>query len=159
MATFNARRDLMLILLRLVVGFGFAAHGYAKLARGPEHFAEILVSLHVPAPHLMAWLTTVVELVGGIGVMAGAFVSLLAIPLTIVLVTAMLTVHLQYGFSSVRLLSVSDSGATFGPVGYELDLLYLAALLAVASVGPGNASVDAWRAARRLQSSLGRRAS
>ena len=28
--------------LRLIVGYGFAAHGYAKLARGPDAFIDIL---------------------------------------------------------------------------------------------------------------------
>jgi putative oxidoreductase len=136
------------LFLRLVVGFGFAAHGYAKLARGPEGFAVILSALHVPAPHFMAWATALLEFVGGIGVMAGAFVPLLALPLAVILVTAAITVHLPYGFSSVRLTAVSSTGAQFGPIGYELDLLYLAALLTIAVAGPGRFSLDTWRLAR-----------
>jgi putative oxidoreductase len=31
--------------LRFVIGFGFAARGYAKLARGPDQFAVISVPL------------------------------------------------------------------------------------------------------------------
>ena len=60
----------------------------------------------------------------------------------------MVTVHLRYGFSSVKLLSVTASGAQFGPVGYELDLLYLAALLIFALQGPGPLSIDNLRQAR-----------
>ena len=41
--------------LRLCVGCGFMAHGYAKLARGLEHFISILGALSVPAPRLMGW--------------------------------------------------------------------------------------------------------
>jgi hypothetical protein len=41
--------------LRLIVGYGFIAHGYSKLAHGPSHFAAILHALSVPAPELMAW--------------------------------------------------------------------------------------------------------
>jgi hypothetical protein len=52
------------IPLRLVVGFGFMEHGYAKLARGPESFAAILHALGMPAPTLFAWITIVVELFG-----------------------------------------------------------------------------------------------
>jgi uncharacterized membrane protein YphA (DoxX/SURF4 family) len=33
------------------------AHGFAKLAKGPDAFAFILHALGVPAPHLMAWAT------------------------------------------------------------------------------------------------------
>lgn len=134
--------------LRLVVGFGFAAHGYAKLARGPAGFATILLALHVPAPHFMAWATALLEFFGGLGVMAGAFVPLLALPLGVILLTAAITVHLPYGFSSVRLTAVTPAGAQFGPIGYELDLLYLAALLSVALAGPGRFSLDAWRLTR-----------
>ena len=34
-----------LLPLRLLIGYGFAAHGYAKLARGPAHFAAILAAI------------------------------------------------------------------------------------------------------------------
>ena len=137
------------LFLRLVVGFGFAAHGNAKLARGPEGFAAILLALHVPAPHFMAWATALLEFFGGLGVMAGAFVPLLALPLSVILLTAALTVHLPYGYSSVRLTAVTPAGAQFGPIGYELDLLYFAALVTVAFAGPGPFSLDGWRLARQ----------
>jgi hypothetical protein len=32
--------------MRLIVGYGFMAHGYAKLIRGPEHFVGVLHALH-----------------------------------------------------------------------------------------------------------------
>lgn len=138
-----------LVPLRLIVGFGFAAHGYAKLSRGPETFASVLTSLHVPQPHLMAWITTVIEFLGGISIMAGAFVVLLSIPLAVVMLTAMFSVHLQYGFSSVRLKAVTGMGAEFGPIGYELNLLYIAALLALAVSGSGTLSIDQYLRLRR----------
>lgn len=131
-----------LVPLRLMVGFGFAAHGYAKLSRGPDNFASLLTSLGVPQPQLMAWITTLLELLGGISIMAGAFVTLLSLPLAVVMLTAMVSVHLQYGFSSIRLKAVTSMGAEFGPVGYELNLLYIAALLALAVSGAGKLSVD-----------------
>ena len=40
--------------LRLIVGYGFIVHGYAKLSRGPDAFAVVLHTLGVPAPHLLA---------------------------------------------------------------------------------------------------------
>ena len=55
----------LLLPLRLMIGFGFAAHGYAKLSRGPDSFATILASMGVPQPHLMAWGTSLLELTGG----------------------------------------------------------------------------------------------
>lgn len=134
--------------LRLIVGYGFLAHGYAKLARGPETFAVVLHTLGVPAPAVLAWLTTLVELAGGIAVLAGAFVPLVSLPMAIVLLTALFTVHLPYGFFSVKLAEVSAAGVRFGPVGYEVILLYLASLAALAIGGAGPLSIDRWRARR-----------
>ena len=130
------------IPLRLIVGYGFMEHGFAKLSRGPEAFAAILHTMGVPAPHLMAWVTILTELIGGLAVLLGAFVPLVSLPMAAVLVVAMLTVHLPYGFSSIKLLSVTSGRAQFGPPGYELDLLYLACLAALVFGGPGPMAID-----------------
>jgi putative oxidoreductase len=125
------------IPLRLIVGYGFMAHGYSKLAHGPAHFAAILHALGVPAPALMAWLTIATELVGGAAVLIGAFVPLVSIPMAVVLLTAMFTTQLQYGFLAIKLQGVTAVGAQFGPPGYEVDLLYLACLAALVMGGSG----------------------
>jgi putative oxidoreductase len=130
------------IPLRLIVGYGFMEHGFAKLSRGPEAFAAILHTMGVPAPHLMAWLTILTEVVGGLAVLVGAFVPLASLPMAAVLLVAMLTVHLPYGFSSIKLLSVTAGRAQFGPPGYELDLLYLACLAALVLGGSGPMAID-----------------
>lgn len=137
-----------LLSLRLMIGFGFAAHGYAKLARGPDQFAGIVAALGIPAPGAVAWLTSLVELVGGAAVMLGAGVVPLSLPLGVIMITAMLGVHLRYGFSSIRLKTLGASGAEFGPIGYELNLLYLAGLVTLALGGSSPLSVDRWLAAR-----------
>jgi len=123
-------------------------HGYAKLARGPDAFAAVLHTLGVPAPHVLAWLTTLVELIGGLAILAGAYVPLAALPMAIVLLTALFTIHLPYGFFSVKLAEVTSSGTKFGPVGYEVVLLYLASLAALVAGGAGAFSIDGWRLAR-----------
>ena len=137
------------LALRLIVGYGFAAHGYAKLARGPETFGLVLHTLGVPLPTLLAWLTTVVEVVGGVAILIGAFVPIVSVPMAAVLLVAMFTVHLHYGFFSVKLVEVTEHGTKFGPVGYEIILLYLASLIALVLGGAGPLSVDRWRARRR----------
>ena len=96
--------------LRLIVGYGFMEHGYAKLTHGPERFVAILQALGVPAPELMAWVTIGVELLGGLAVLLGAFVSLASVPMAIMLLVAMFTTHLQYGFSSIKLQAVTAAG-------------------------------------------------
>jgi putative oxidoreductase len=137
------------LLLRLTIGYGFFMHGYAKWSRGPETFAVVLHTLGVPLPALFAWLTTFVELAGGLAVLAGAFIPLVSLPMLVVLLTALFTVHWPYGFFSVKLVEVSASGIKFGTVGYEIILLYLAGLVALAAGGAGPYSVDEWRAGRR----------
>ena len=90
--------------IRLIVGYGFWAHGYAKLARGPDKFA--------------------------------------AIPMAVVLLVAIVTVHLPNGFSSIKLQAFDAQGAHFGQPGYETDLLYLAGLVALTLTGAGPLSLD-----------------
>jgi putative oxidoreductase len=118
------------------------AHGFAKLTKGPDAFATILHALGVPAPHFMASVTILTELLGGLAVILGAFVSLTAIPMAAILLVAMFTVHLPYGFSSIKLMAVTPAGAQFGPPGYEVDLLYLACLAALVLSGPGPFAID-----------------
>jgi putative oxidoreductase len=138
-----------LLPLRLLVGYGFVAHGYAKLARGPATFANILAAIGVPHPVPIAWVTTLCELLGGVALMLGAAVALLSVPLVIVMLTALFSVHLRYGFSSIRLKAFGPSGAEFGPVGYELNLLYIAGLIVLALSAASPLSFDRFRASKR----------
>lgn len=128
--------------LRVMAGYGFMQHGFAKLVKGPEAFAVILHAIGVPAPHLMAWLTILVEVFGGLAVFLGAFVTLASLPMAAVLLVAIFTVHLPYGFSSIKLMSVTSGHAQFGPPGYECDLLYLACLAALVIGGSGPMAID-----------------
>jgi putative oxidoreductase len=129
--------------LRLIVGYGFIAHGYAKVMNGPDHFAAALQGLGVPAPHLAAWATIGFELLGGVAVLAGAYIPLISVPLTVILLVAVITVHLSYGFSSIKLRAVTAAGPQFGPPGYETDLLYIAALATLVLGGSGPLALDA----------------
>src|SRR6516162_3994028 len=135
--------------LRLIVGYGFIEHGFAKLARGFDAFPTILHALGVPAPHLMGWLTIFTEIVGGLAVLLGALVPLASIPMAAVLLVAIFTVHLPYGFSSINLQAVTAAGAQFGPPGFETDLLYLACLAALVLGGSGPLAIDGLLAKRR----------
>jgi len=137
------------IPLRLIVGYGFMEHGFAKLARGLDAFPAILQALGVPTPHLMGWLTIFVEIVGGLAVLLGALVPLASIPMAAVLLVATITVHLPYGFSSIKLQAVTAAGAQFGPPGFETDLLYLACLAALVLGGSGPLAIDSLLAKRR----------
>jgi putative oxidoreductase len=41
------------------------AHDYAKLMKDPDVFVGIVHAIGAPAAHVMAWLTILVELLGG----------------------------------------------------------------------------------------------
>jgi putative oxidoreductase len=128
--------------LRLIIGFGFMAHGWAKLSRGPSGFAKLLTQIGAPLPEATAWASTLVELLGGLAVFVGAFVQLVSIPLIVMMLVAMFTVHLRYGFSSINTIGLTAEGPKFGPPGYEVNLLYIAGLISLILGGAGALSID-----------------
>lgn len=128
--------------VRLIVGYGFIAHGVAKIEKNPDHFAAILQALNVPAPHLMAWLTIAIELLGGAATLVGAFLPIVSVPMIVVLLVATGSVHWQFGFTSIKLMDVTAAGPQFGPPGWETDALYLSCLLTLVFGGAGPLSVD-----------------
>jgi len=121
----------------------------SSIARWAPVPLRLIVGYGVPSPHLMGWLTIFVEIVGGLAVLSGALVPLASIPMTAVLLVAMFTVHLPYGFSSIKLQAVTAAGAQFGPPGFETDLLYLACLAALVLGGSGPLAIDGLLAKRR----------
>jgi len=140
--------------MRVVIGLGFLVHGLTKLNRGPAKFGALLNQLGIPLPLPTAWLTTATEIVGGIALIVGAFVALAAIPLIATMLVAMFTIHIHNGFSAVNTIGLTPAGPLFGPPGYEINLLYIAGLVALALGGPTAASLDALRR-RRGDSSRG----
>ncbi|HEY4133300.1 MAG TPA: DoxX family protein [Gemmatimonadaceae bacterium] len=143
-------QTLAIVPLRVIVGFGFIAHGYAKFSRGPGNFAKLLQQIHVPFPVPSAWMVTGLELVGGFAILVGVGVMLFSIPLIASMLVAMLQLQLRYGFSSVNTIGLTPDGPLFGPPGYEINLLYIAALILLAVVGPGPLSLYELRRARAM---------
>ena len=137
-------RQLAPLFLRLIIGLGFMAHGWAKLSRGPAGFEKLLSQTGVPFPHLMAWLSTLTELFGGLAIFLGVFVSITAIPLIVIMLVAMFTIHIHYGFSSIKTIGLTPEGPVFGPPGYEINLVYIAGLMSLVITGAGVLSVDSW---------------
>ena len=128
--------------LRLVIGYGFIAHGWAKLSRGPAGFARLLDQIGAPLPELTAWVSTLIEILGGLAILAGAFVAVVSVPLIVMMLVAMFTVHLRYGFSAIDTIGLTADGPQFGPPGIEVNLLYIAGLLALVLQGAGLFSID-----------------
>src|SRR5215468_10725754 len=134
--------------LRLIIGFGFMAHGWAKLSRGPSGFSKLLAQIGAPFPEATAWASTFVELLGGLAIFVGAFVEVVSVPLIVMMLVAMFTVHLKYGFSSINTIGLTQNGPQFGPPGYEVNLLYIAGLLSLILGGAGALSIDRLRSRR-----------
>jgi putative oxidoreductase len=142
-------RDWAPLPLRLVIGYGFAAHGWAKLSRGPEGFARLLEQIGAPLPEVTAWVSTSIEVLGGLAILAGAFVAAVSVPLIVMMLVALFTVHLRYGFSAINTIGLTADGPQFGPPGYEVNLLYIAGLLALILGGAGLCSIDGLLARRK----------
>ncbi|MGQ0715267.1 MAG: DoxX family protein [Gemmatimonadaceae bacterium] len=131
--------------LRIVIGFGMMYHGVPKLfsATGHSDFVGMLTNLGIPAPGILAWVVGILEFVGGFMLIVGAFVAAVAVLMLIEMAIAAILVHAQHGFNFMNITGISESGSlTFGMPGYEVNLLYMAGLLALAIGGAGAFSVD-----------------
>ena len=138
------------LLLRLIIGFGYMAHGWAKLSRGPAGFEKLVIYTGVPFPHITSWLVPLIELFGGLAILFGAFVTLISIPLIITQLVAMFTVQIKYGFSSVNTIGLTPNGPVFGPPGFEINLLYIAGLISFILTGAGIYSIDYIRGRKKV---------
>ena len=130
--------------LRLIIGFGFVYHGFPKLfsSQGHDMFLGMLQNIGVPAAGLMAWAVGIVEFLGGLALIVGAFVSVISVLLIINMLVALFTVHLPNGFNFMHITGMTEAGPQFGMPGYEVNLLYIAGLLALFLRGPTHLSVD-----------------
>jgi putative oxidoreductase len=137
--------------LRLIIGYGFMAHGWAKLSRGPAEFAKLLEYTGTPQPEITAWVSTFIEILGGLAILAGALVAVVSVPLIVMMLVALFTVHLRYGFSAINTIGLTADGPQFGPPGIEVNLLYIACLVALALGGAGLFSVDRLLARRKRE--------
>jgi putative oxidoreductase len=138
-------QGLGLAILRVVAGIVFLAHGGQKLLLvGPGNFgSQALAGLGVPLPVFMGYMVTLVELIGGILLIVGLFTRLVAILLAVDMLVATLMVHLPNGFFMAN-------------NGFEFTLLLLAAAVALAVSGPGEASLDKILASRTNNPTLAR---
>ena len=137
-------KNLAPLFPRFILGFGFVYHGFPKifLPGEREAFVGMLRTIGVPQPALMAWAVGALELVGGLALIAGAFVVIFGSLLTINMLVALFTVHLPQGFNFMHITGMTETGPTFGMPGYEVNLLYIAGLLVLILGGAGAFSVD-----------------
>lgn len=133
MARLGVAAGVALVVLRGIVGVVMAYHGYQKLTGGVPGFAQFVGSLGVPLATPVAYLVTFLELGGGILLILGLLTRLWASLIAIEMVFTTILVKLDVGL-------IAPSGA--GIPGAELDLMILAACLALLVLGPGPLSLD-----------------
>jgi putative oxidoreductase len=150
-------RAYALLPIRLIMGFGLTYHGWPKLfdAQGRQGFEATLRGLGFPVAGLLSWAVGVIEVFGGLALIAGAFVGIAAALLIVIQIVALVKVHLPNGFNFIHITGMTDAGAQFGLPGYEVNLLYLAGLSALLLGGAGALSVDQVLAHKRRGGSSG----
>jgi len=117
-----------LLLARLAVAYGFYEPAINKW-KDIDGIAVWFASIGIPFPTLNAYLSATTEILGVVLLTLGFFTRLISIPLIVVMVVAITTVHLAHGFSA-------------GDNGFEIPLYYMLFLLIFASHGAGKFSVD-----------------
>jgi putative oxidoreductase len=129
----NAGQDLGLLVLRLVLGGIFIAHGVQKLTGvGVGGFADFLGTLELPSPYPLAVATISAEIGGGLLVVLGVFPRIGALALAVVMGVAIWKVHWAKGF----FMQIPEKEP--GTFGFEYNLALLGMALCVLLAGAGN---------------------
>ena len=121
-------QDLSLLLLRLILAYGFYEPAKNKWA-DINSVAEWFGSMGLPLPTLQAYMAASTEALGVLLLTLGLATRLISIPLMVVMIVAILMVHLPNGFSS-------------GDNGFEIPLYYMLMLFVLVAHGAGKFSVD-----------------
>jgi len=127
-----------ILLVRVSLGMFFAISGANKLfvAGSTQAMYETLVEAKVPFPHLMTYLVSGVEFVGGSLLAVGFLSSLACVVLLVDMLVAILTTKLPAMPKGLSLLNWLDDFL------YLPEALYVLFFIWLISSGPGKFSVD-----------------
>lgn len=124
------RTNAGLLLIRLVLGIIFIAHGWQKVfTYGMSGVGENFVQMGIPLGAALGPVVSLVELLGGVAILLGLFTRAAAVGVASVMVGAIVFAHLPAGF--------------FAPNGYEFPLMLMVTAAALAVLGGGAYSADA----------------
>ena len=121
-------QSLSLLLARLAVAYGFLEPATKKW-QDIGSVAQWFGSMGIPFPTLNAYMAATTEILGVILLTLGLFTRLISVPLMVIMVVAIVTVHFAHGFSA-------------GNNGFEIPLYYMLFLFIFASHGAGKFSLD-----------------
>jgi len=124
----NNGQSISLLLARVAVAYGFYMPAMEKWS-DISAVADWFGSMGFPFPTLNAYMAATTELLGVILLTLGLFTRLISLPLMVIMVVAIATVHLSHGFSA-------------GDNGFEIPLYYMLFLALFASLGAGKLSLD-----------------
>ena len=130
-------RDALKLVARIALGVVLIAHGWQKFAEyGIGGTAASFGKMGVPLPAVSAVFAAVVELIGGLALLAGAATVVAGLLVVLDMLGAFVLVHIGNG------VFVTDNG-------FELVVVIAAAALLLVAAGPGRYSVDHALADRR----------
>ena len=120
--------SLALFFLRVILAYGFYEPAMTKV-KNVSGIAEWFAGMNYPLPYLNAYLATATEVLGVVLLVLGLGTRIIAIPLIIVMLVAIFTVHIGNGFSA-------------GDNGFEIPVYYLLMLFTLIAFGSGKYSID-----------------
>jgi len=121
-------KDLPLLFMRLALAYGFYKPAMMKW-KDIDGIAAWFDGMGMPFPTLNAYMATITETLGFVLLFLGFATRLITIPLIIVMVVAIVTVH---GFEHY------DAGEN----GFEIPLYYIIMLFTLFIYGPGKFSLQ-----------------
>ncbi len=143
--------DIPLLFLRVILAYTFYSPAMTKFS-AIEQTAGFFEYLGIPLPLFNAYLAAGTELVGAVLLAMGLFTRLISVPLLIILIVAITTVHGANGFHVILPGSewsdpYINGEAVKGTVvllqnGYEMVMYYMAMLMVLATKGAGRLSLD-----------------
>ncbi len=140
------RTHLAQLVARLVLAIGFLLDGIPRLSAGGHYaWTALLREIGIPAPGILAWLGTGVEIMLAVAVLLGVYVTLAGMVMLAAMLVLLFRVHMTGGFSFAHAPGLNAQVPPFGGPAYEVIALYCVLALIVVVGGAGKWSVDAAR--------------